>query len=121
METPELQPSEYDWKKFIPYKHWVLVKADPRITKTASGIELPDQLLGIERVMEGTGRALKVGSTCRKTAPELEPGVRICFRGFLKDCFKEFETDADGCVIFLLRVEDVLAIVEDDVQMGEIR
>lgn len=112
----------YSWKKFKPMGKWLVVKGDPRVKKTAGGIELPDQMVAAERVMEGTGRILKVGAD-RKAVEDyagfqLEPGMRICFRGFLKDAFAEFDTDEDGQPIFLLRVEDVLMVIPDDINMG---
>lgn len=112
-----------DLKKFQPRGKWVVVKADPRVKKTKGGIELPEMQLQAERVMEGTGHILKVGSDREgildATGGEmLEAGMRICYRGFLKDAFAEFTTDADGQPIFLLRAEDIIGIIEEDIQMG---
>lgn len=106
------------WKDWRPINKWVIVKADPRVKKTKGGIILTEELTGVERVMEGTGRVLKLGGeVCKTLGYGLEPGHRICYRGFLKDAFKEFDEE-DGCTIFLLRAEDVLAIISDDVEMG---
>jgi co-chaperonin GroES (HSP10) len=113
-----------DYRSFTPKGKWVLVKADARVKKTKGGIELPEMLLAVERVMEGTGHILKVGSDKEGildvTGGEvLEPGMRIFYRGFLKDAFHEFATDEDGQTIFILRAEDIMGIVEDDdVKMG---
>lgn len=106
------------WRNFRPLGKWVLIKSDPRVKKTSGGIILTEELTGIERVMEGTGRVLKVGPTAA-----LERGIledeRICFRGFLKDAFHDaFTKDEDGCQVFLLRMEDVLMVLPDDVEMG---
>ncbi len=111
-----------DVKKFTPHGKWIVVKADPRVKKTKGGIELPDMQLQAERVMEGTGHILKVGSD-RKAIEAycgvmLEPGMRIFYRGFLKDAFAEFTVDADGQPIFLLRAEDIMGIIDEDVVMG---
>jgi co-chaperonin GroES (HSP10) len=112
------------WRQFRPIREWVVVKADPRVKATSGGIVLPEQLLGVERVMEGTGRILKVGNRddIRKTTGgvDLEPGMRICFRGFLKDAYQEFDKDEDGQIVFLLHSKDVLAVVSDDVKLGYI-
>lgn len=113
-----------DLKTFHPRGKWLVVKADPRVKKTKGGIELPDMQLQAERVMEGTGHILKVGSDREgildATGGEmLEAGMRIVFRGFLKDAFAEFSTDEDGQPIFLLRAEDVIGIIDEDVRMGE--
>lgn len=113
-----------DVKKFTPRGKWMVVKADPRVKKTKGGIELPEMQLKVERVMEGTGRILKVGSDREAILDYtggimLEPGMRIFYRGFLKDAFAEFTVDEDEQPIFLLRVEDIMGIIEDgDVQMG---
>lgn len=113
-----------DIKKFTPRGKWIVVKADPRVKKSKGGIELPDQQLMAERVMEGTGHILKIG-TDREAILDytggipLEPGMRIFYRGFLKDAFAEFTTDEDGQPIFLLRVEDVMGIIDDEsITMG---
>lgn len=113
-----------DVKTFHPKGKWVVVKADPRVKKTKGGIELPEMQLQAERVMEGTGHILKVGSDREGILNAtggvmLEPGMRIFYRGFLKDAFYDFTTDDDGQTIFLLRAEDIMGIIEDDdVQMG---
>lgn len=113
-----------DPKKFSPRGKWILVKADPRVKKTKGGIELPDKQLEVERVMEGTGHILKVGTDREGILDAtggvmLEPGQRIFYRGFLKDAFHEFCVDEDGCTIFILRAEDVMGLIEDEgTQMG---
>lgn len=109
------------WRQWRPIHKWLFVKADPRVKKTPGGIHLPDQQLAVERVMEGTGRLLKVGNQeeiLNAVGATLEPGMRICYRGFLKDAFQEFERDEDGLTIFMLRAEDVMAIIDDDITMG---
>ncbi len=109
-----------NWREVRPLKKWVLVKSDPRMRQTKGGIALPDQLLGVERVMEGTGILLKVGNRVREVleAP-LEPGTRVCFRGFLKDASAmEFNRHEDGCQVFMLHADDILAVVGDGVTLG---
>ena len=111
-------PTQRTWQVCRPLNHWLIVKADPRVKKTAGGIHLPDQIVQVERVMEGTGRIVKVGSRAHeKVGVPLEPGMRICFRGFLKDAFHEFAED-DGCRVFMLKADDVIAIIGEDIQMG---
>ena len=117
----ELSDGRLFWQQWRPLHKWLFVKADPRVKKTQGGIVLPDQQVAVERVMEGTGRILKIGNAeeIRNTVgADLEPGMRICYRGFLKDAFQEFEKDEDGCAIFMLRAEDVMAIIGEDVTMG---
>lgn len=112
-----------DIQHFRPRGKWLVVKADSRVKKTKGGIELPDMQLKAERVMEGTGHIIKVGSDREGILNStggvmLEVGMRICYRGFLKDAFADFTTDEDGQPIFLLRAEDVIGIIDEEVTMG---
>lgn len=113
-----------DVSKFTPHGKWCVVKADPRMETTKGGIHLPKMQTAAERVMEGTGTLLKIGADTEAILDytggiELTPGMRIFFRGFLKDAFAEFATEEDGLAIFLLRVEDIMGIIDDgDLKMG---
>lgn len=104
---------------FRPLGKWLLVKADPRVKKSKGGIHMPDGQVLAERKMEGTGTILKMGGRVSEACGGvLEPGMRICYKGYLKDASAmEFETIKD-CPVFMIRIEDVLAIVEGDTQMG---
>jgi len=114
-----MEPATIRWETFQPIHDWVLVKADPRIKKTVGGIILTDQLTKIEMVMAGSGRVQKCGPEARK---DVEPGERICYRGFLKDaCYASFERDEDNCQIFLLKLDDVLAVIPDTTVVGHIK
>lgn len=107
------------WQQFRPFGKWLVVKADPRVKKTKGGILLTESITGVERVMEGTGQVLKIGPDVNKTIGYgMEIGMRICYRGFLKDAFAEFLREEDNCPIFLLRAEDIMAVIDDSVQMG---
>ncbi len=101
-------------KHVHPYGHWVLVKADPRVKKTSGGIHLPDKLVGVERVMEGTGVVLRVG----KKVKDVRPEDHVAFRGFLKDVTAGMIGQEDGCDVFLIREEDLLAVIGKNVTMG---
>ena len=103
------------WEEVQPKKDWVLVKADPRVKKTAGGIYLTEELTQVERVMEGTGTILKAGYEAMK---DVEVGERICFRGFLKDMSFEMFDGLDDCPVFLLKIDDVLMVIPDDINMG---
>ena len=108
-----------DSAKVRPLHKWVVVKADPRVKKTSGGIELPDMMLAAERVMEGTGKVLSVGRKVADTCCfPLEPGMRVCFRGFLKDVTAREFLPIDDCPVFMLQADDILAVIDDDVQMG---
>lgn len=114
-----MEMATVSWENFRPLHDWVLVKADPRVKKTAGGIFLTEELTKIERVMAGSGRVLKCGSEAMK---DVEPGERICYRGFLKDaCHAAFTRDKDGCQIFLLKLADVLAVIPDSTVVGHIK
>ena len=105
--------------KTRPLGKWVVVKADHRVKKTKGGIHLPDNQVMAERVMEGTGTVLRVGPEVRKTLSfGLEEGMRICYRGFLKDVSSaEFER-IDNCDVFMIRAEDILAVIRGNIQLG---
>lgn len=111
-------PTDRSWKDWRPHNDWVIARADPRVKKTAGGILLTDAITAIERVMEGTARVLKVGRSVNAVLGyPLAPGERICFRGFLKDAFHEFADD-EGCRVFMLKADDILAVIAEDVEMG---
>lgn len=96
---------------------WVVVRADPRVKQTTGGILLTDQLTQVERVMEGTGRILSMGSRVLGLVQGLELGTRVAYRGFLKDAHK-IDKAEDGSDIFVIHAQDLLAAVDDDVRMG---
>jgi len=112
----------YDWKTLRPLREWLIVKGDPRVKKTKGGIHLPDGQVMAERKMEGTGHIVAAGNpeAIRKVCGGvvLEPGMRIAYRGFLKDASADlFDTD-DGCPVFMLSAKDVLAVIDETVEMG---
>ena len=87
--------------------------------RTKGGIHLPDQQVKAERVMEGTGRVLKIGDRVNTDATyALEPGMRVVFRGFLKDASGTVFDRIDDREVFMLSAEDVLAVVEEGVVLG---
>lgn len=105
---------EFPSSQIHPYKKWVMVKADPRVKKTAGGIHLTDELVKIERVMEGTGRVLAIGSE----VVDVVVGDRVAYRGFLKDVSRGMIIREDDCDIFLIRTEDLLAVIGEGITMG---
>ncbi len=100
--------------KVHPHKKWCMVKADHRVKKTAGGIHLTDELVKVERVMEGTGRVLAVGSEVIDVVVD----DRVAFRGFLKDVSRGMIAREDDCDIFLIRTEDLIAVIGEGVSMG---
>jgi co-chaperonin GroES (HSP10) len=101
-------------RKVHPCGTWVLVRADPRVKKTAGGIVLPDKLVGVERVMEGTGTVLRVG----KKVKDVKAKERVAFRGFLKDVTADIFMKEEDCDVFLIKEEDILAIIGPGITMG---
>lgn len=103
-----------------PIGKWVVVHSDPRVKQTKGGIILTEALTGVERVMEGTGRVLSVGGQVHKVVgTEITPGMRVCYRGFVKDASSMVFEKIDGRDVFMLHAKDILMIIEDDVRMGE--
>lgn len=112
-----------------PVGPWVLVRIDERPEATAGGIVLPDQKVMVENVQEKTGRVVAMGDgmandrNADKHIPEgLEVGCRIMYRGFL-DAAQNLRTIfdmefADGGEYCLMHMKDLLAVVDDDVEVG---
>ncbi len=96
---------------------WVVVRADPRVKQTRGGIHLTDTLIQAERFMEGTGHILSIGGRVSNIVPGLEPGQRIAYRGFLKDAHPVAKTE-DGCDIFIIHCDDLLAAIDEETRTG---
>ncbi len=108
-----------DARKFRPLGSWIVVKTDPRTKQTKGGIILTEEFTRVERLMEGTGHVLSVGrGVGRELAFPLEPGMRICYRGFVKDASSPIFEKIDDCEIFLLHARDALAVIDADTRMG---
>lgn len=104
-----------DPHKIRPKRDWVVVKDDPRPNKTAGGIFLPGMETGVEKVKEGTGEVISVGPGEKNQALGLEPGQKICYRGFLKHA-NRIETENDH--YFFMASDDILGIVPEGVNVG---
>tara|TARA_Y100000310_G_scaffold258475_1_gene266903 strand:- start:726 stop:1112 length:387 start_codon:yes stop_codon:yes gene_type:complete len=112
-----------------PVGPWVLVRIDARPEETAGGIVLPGEKVMVENVQEKTGRVVAMGdgmpnnkNTTKVIPNGLEVGSRIMYRGFLdaaqnlRTIFDmEFEDGAEYC---LMHMKDLLAVVDDDVEVG---
>ena len=101
----------------------VLIRLDPRVKKTPGGILLPEQVTKIERVMEGSGRVVRVGSaTSDSRGPihpvDLKPGDRVMFRGFLKDAAPLSTWGYDGDDYCIIHKRDILAKIPDVMDIG---
>ncbi len=114
-DDKEYAVQDLSWRQVRPTGEWVIIKADPRVKKTAGGIILTEALTKIERVMEGSGRIVKVGPE----AKDVVVGDRVAFRGFLKDVSRGMLVREDDCDVFFLKEADILMILDEGVEVGE--
>jgi co-chaperonin GroES (HSP10) len=63
---------------------WCIVKMDPRKAVLDSGIVLPVNELGIEKVDSGNAVVIRVGEGKKNAALGLEAGMRVALRSYLK-------------------------------------
>jgi co-chaperonin GroES (HSP10) len=105
-----------------PKKDFVTVLAEPREVRLDSGIFLPQQETGAEKVTEGAGRVMRVGPGKKAEAVDLKEGDRVLYRGFLKyaNPIETDETWPDGTPkqYFLMAVDDILSVIPDEVKVG---
>jgi co-chaperonin GroES (HSP10) len=88
-----------------PKAHCVLVKSDPRVDVTPSGVVKTVKEWSTEQKGIGSGVLLKIGKDCNLDG--VEAGTRIAFRNFLRYAFADFEK-IDGCDVFMIHEDDVL-------------
>jgi co-chaperonin GroES (HSP10) len=105
-----------------PRRDWALVLADARKTVLASGIILPGEETGVEKVTERAGMVIRLGPSVRAGVMGLKEEDRIVFRGFIKH-HMPIETDElweDGSKkeYFLMDIADVFAVTDPDVNVG---
>lgn len=106
-----------DPRKIRPKRDWVIVKDDKRPEQTAGGIYLPGNETGVEKVKEGSGTIISVGLGDKNQALGLEPGQKVCFRGFLKHA-NRIETEDSNDHYFFMASDDILGIVPEGVSVG---
>lgn len=108
----------YEPKDVRPMKNWVCVLAQPRKTKLASGLLLAPNETGLEKVSQSTGHIIRVGAGDKCAALELKAGDRVLYRGFLKHAnplpTEEKWEDGQPKVYFLMSVDDLLAVIPED-------
>lgn len=102
--------------KIRPRRDFVTVKADPRKEVTGGGLYLPPSETGVEKVTERAGVILRIGTGDKIAQLGVKEGDRIVYRGFLKAA-NPIETD-DGSEVFLMSVDDILAVVDTGVEVG---
>jgi co-chaperonin GroES (HSP10) len=113
--------SYYDPSKLRVKDSWAVVLMDERREQLASGIILAIETKA-EKLTEGAGIIVRVGEGKKNRELGLEPGMRICLRSYLKyaNAIPNEETwpSGKGKEYFILNVDDILAVVPDDVQVG---
>jgi co-chaperonin GroES (HSP10) len=112
-----------DATKVRPRRDWILVLADERQERLASGIYLPGHETGIEKVTEGTGLLIAVGPGEKLAKLGLAPGQRLVYRGFLKHANKvpseeRWLTTGNEKEYFLMSCDDVLGVLAPGVEAG---
>lgn len=82
-----------------PMAEWVVAEAEGAVTKTASGLYLPDKAAEKPQV----AKVLKVGSKVK----EIKAGDRIVYKNYSTTDLK-----LDGKEFILVKEEDILATVK---------
>ena len=85
--------------KLQPLADWVLAEQEEAVTKTASGLYLPDKAAEKPKV----AKVLKVGSKIK----EIKVGDRIVYKSYSTTDIK-----LDGTEYILVKEEDILATVK---------
>jgi co-chaperonin GroES (HSP10) len=111
-----------DISKVRPRRDWLLVLADARRDKTASGLLLPGHETGVEKVTEGAGLVISVGPGEKNRVLGLEKGVRIVFRSFIKHAnrlpVEESWDSGEQKIYFLMSSDDAIGVMAPGVDVG---
>ncbi len=81
-----------------PLADWVVAQQEEAVTKTASGLYLPDKAAEKPKI----AKVLKVG----KKVKDVKPGERIVYKSY-----STTELKVDGTEYILVKEEDILATV----------
>lgn len=84
--------------KLQPLADWVVAEQEDAVTKTASGLYLPEKSAEKPKV----AKVIKVG----KAVKEIKPGDRIVYK-----TYSTTEIKLDGTEYVLVKEEDILATV----------
>jgi chaperonin GroES len=85
--------------KLQPLRHWVVAQQEEAVTKTASGLYLPDKAAEKPKV----AKVLKVGDQVKS----IKAGERIIYKEY-----STTEIKLDGTEYILVKEEDILATVK---------
>ena len=108
------------WNQFRPLGRWLIVKEDPEQTKTSGGIILTEQRPTGADVGYFTGTVLRVGRDVQDMIGTDLLHKRICHRKYLSDVIKFSEPHEDGSLVFVMKSDDVEAIVGSEVKIDSI-
>ncbi len=85
--------------KLQPLADWVVAEQEEAVTKTASGLYLPDKATEKPKI----AKVLKIG----KNVKEIKAGDRIVYKSY-----STTELKVDGSEYILVKEEDILATVK---------
>lgn len=112
----------YNPIKVRPRDGWCVVLADARKIALESGIVLPNHETGAEKVTEGAGVIVRVGTGKKNTALELEAGQRVVYRAFLKYANpipnEEKWMTGEPKTYFIMSSDDILAVIPPGLEVG---
>lgn len=105
-----------------PRDGWCVVLADQRKQKLDSGILLPLNETGVEKVTEGSGIIIRCGPGEKNPKMGLEAGQKIVYRSFLRwanrvDCDEEWP-NGELKHYFIMSSLDIIALVPPEVEVG---
>lgn len=114
--------SLYNASKIRPRRNWVIVLADQRKSRLASGIYVSPNESGAEKVTEACGTVVRVGPGEKNEACGLQNGDRIVYRSYFKyaNTIETGERWDDGTEksYFFMATDDVMGVVSPGVEVG---
>lgn len=111
-----------DLSKIRPKPDWVSVLADQRKDRLASGLYIPGEETGAEKVTEGAGTIVRLGAGELAKDLGLEAGQRIVYRSFLRFA-NRIESDErwpDGSPkeYFFMAIADIMGVLAPGAEVG---
>ena len=115
-----LRQTSITWNQFNPFGTWLVVKEDPEQTETKGGIILTEVRPMAADLGFFTGTVLKQGKDVKDTCGFDLVGERICHRKFLADVIKFSTKHEDGSTVFVMKLDDVEAMVGEGTKIDAI-
>lgn len=115
--------SSIDPRRVRPRRDWALVLCDPRKVVLDSGLVLPGEETGAEKVTERAGTIIRLGPSEHKVEKMgVCEGSSVIFRGYLKHAnpvpHDEKWEDGSAKEYFLMDLDDLFAITDGTVSIG---